>query len=467
MRFYDREKELGVLERAYLRRGADLLVITGRRRIGKSRLVEEFLRGKKAVSLLIVPKEEKQVAKDIEEEIRSKFGYSPAFDTLRAALEYIFEQGIDLVWLDEFPNVLAVNAATSYEVQGIWDKYKEKKDVLLVVSGSYAGMMNRLFTAKKAPLFNRATNTLNLGHLPFGTVVEILNDLGLSEPKEQIAHYCVFGGAPYYYLLLERQGTKKLESSVNALFFEEGAQLKEEGENVLKQEFGNAYAKYYALLEAIHSGHVSMNEISQKLGVRSTTLMKYVEALQQDFKLIGRVVPFGQVPAKSKKGLYFIIDNTLAFWFAHVYGKRTPPSKDELGTFLGRRFELFCKDALIGYLENRGERVLKSGKWWGHVETEEKKFGQREIDLIVETDKALYIGECKWSEQKTGESELKRLRESAKHIAAKTKKPVKWVLFSKEGFSDDIQKRKGEVLLFDAPKLVEASRMQTVTVQQA
>ncbi len=458
MRFYDREKELGVLERAYMRTGADLVVITGRRRIGKSRLVEEFIRGKKAVNLLIVPKEEKQVAKDIEEEIRSKFGYSPAFDTFRAALEYIFEQGIELVWFDEFPNVLSVNAAIPYEVQSIWDKYNnEKKDVLLVVSGSYAGMMNRLFTAKKAPLFNRATNTLNLGHLPFGTVVEVLNDLGLSKPKEQIAHYCIFGGVPYYYLLLEKQGTERLESSINALFFDEGAQLKEEGENVLKQEFGNAYAKYYAVLEAIYSGHVSMNEISQKLGVRSTTLMKYVKALQQDFKLIGRVVPFGAAPAKSKKGLYFIIDNTLAFWFAHVYGKRAPPSKEELSTFLGRRFELFCKDSLVGYLENSGgERVLKSGKWWGQVEAEEKKFGQREIDLIVETDKALYVGECKWSEQKIGESTLKQLQASAKYVVAKTKKPVKWVLFSKEGFNNSIQETK-DLLLFDAPKLVEVS----------
>ncbi len=118
---------------------------------------------------------------------------------------------------------------------------------------------------------------------------------------------------------------------------------------------------------------------------------------------------------------------------------------------------MFCKDALAGYLENRGERILKSGKWWGQVEAEEKKFGQREIDLVVETDKALYVGECKWSEQKIGESTLKQLQASAKYIVAKTKKPVKWVLFSKEGFNNDIQETK-DLLLFDAPKLIEASR---------
>lgn len=197
-----------------------------------------------------------------------------------------------------------------------------------------------------------------------------------------------------------------------------------------------------------------MNEISQKLGVRSTTLMKYVKALQQNFKLVERVVPFGQAPARSKKGLYSIIDNTLAFWFAYVYGKRAPPSKDELNAFLGRRFELLCKNTLARHLESKGERILGSGRWWGPVEVEERTFEQREIDLVVETDRALYAGECKWTEQKIGESELKQLQESAKRIA-RAKKPVKWVLFSKEGFS--IQETK-DVLLFDPPKIVEANR---------
>lgn len=222
MRFYDREKELEVLESAYLRKGADLVVVSGRRRIGKSRLIEEFMRNKKAVSLLIVPKEERQVAKDLEEEIRSKFGYSPAFNSFKEALEYIFEQDIDLVCFDEFSNVLSVNRAIPFEMQRLWDKYREKKDVLLVVSGSYVGMMNKLFAAKKAPLFNRATDTLNLGHLSFGTVVDVLSGLGVSKPKEQIAHYCIFGGVPYYYMLLEKKGGKQLEDSINALFLMKG-----------------------------------------------------------------------------------------------------------------------------------------------------------------------------------------------------------------------------------------------------
>ncbi len=101
MRFYDREKELELLERTYSRSSSDFVVVSGGRRIGKSRLIDEFMKNKKAISLLIVPKEEKQVAGDLEVEIRLKTGYSPAFNSLKDALEYLFEQNFGLVFLDE------------------------------------------------------------------------------------------------------------------------------------------------------------------------------------------------------------------------------------------------------------------------------------------------------------------------------------------------------------------------------
>lgn len=460
LKFYDRESELELLRKCYLRSGTDLIVVSGRRRVGKSRLIDEFTKDKKAISLMIVPKEEKQVAKDLEDEIRVKTGYSPAFTTLKGALEYLFEQNSELVCLDEFSNVLVVNDAVPYELQRLWDKYKDSKEVMLIISGSYAGMMKRLFAAKKAPLFNRATITIDLQQLSFETAVKVLNDFGVSSPEEQVTFYCVFGGVPFYYVLLEKLANRSFESAVNALFFDVGAQLREEGENVLRQEFGNAYAKYYAILEAVSAGYVSLNEISQKVGVRSTTLTKYLRALQQDFKIVERIVPYGQKLAISKKGLYFIQDNTLAFWFSKVYGKLSMPSKEEFSSFIGKRFECLCRDSLTKYLTGKGERPLWVGKWWGPVKVA-GKFEQREIDVVVETDKALYLGECKWTNQILGKRELNWLQESSKALATKTKKPVRLVLFSKKGVevSGD-----GEVLLFDANGLVHNSV--TSTIQQ-
>jgi len=453
MKFYNRERELETLEKAYLRSGSDFVVVSGRRRIGKSRLIDEFIKGKKAVNTLIVPKEEKQVASDIEAEVRLKLGYSPSFRSLRDAFEYLFEQNVDLVCLDEFSNVLAVNEAVPYELQRLWDKYKDSKNVLLVVSGSYAGMMNRLFAAKKAPLFNRATLTINLEQLSFRTVAGILSDFGVLSPVELVSFYCVFGGVPFYYVLLEKLENRSFESAVNALFFDVGAQLKEEGENVLRQEFGNAYAKYYAVLEAISAGYVSMNEISQKVGVRSTTLTKYLRALVHDFKVVERIVPFGEKPVRSKKGLYFIVDNTLAFWFSKVYGKLSSPSREELGSIIGKRFEMLCRQFLCEFLVGRGERLLAAGKWWGTVKVNGSS-EQREIDLVVETDRAIYVGECKWAEQKVGQRELNRLKESAKAVAS-TKKPVKFALFSKTGFEALFDK---DALIFDAKQFVQNSK---------
>ncbi len=451
MKFYDRDEEIKVLEDAYSRHGSDMIVVNGRRRVGKSRLVDEFSRGKKSIKIMIVPKEEKQIAEDMEEEIRAKTGYSPSFESFKGAMEYLFVNNTKFIFLDEFPNVLSAGKAIPYELQMLWDKYKEQKEVMLVISGSYASMMDKLTTRKRAPLFNRATATLNLRELQFGTVVKILKDMGIDDPKEQIKYYCVFGGVPYYYMLLEKLGRKDWSDAISALFFDAGAQLHEEGENILRQEFGNAYAKYYAVLEAIHSGHVAMNEISQSVGITQTTLAKYVKKLQSDFKLVYRVVPFGQNPMRSKKGLYFISDNTLSFWFSNVYGKHAIPAREELNRFISRRFELLCKDVLIAFLEKRGENVLRSGKWWGNVKVDSGKFEQREIDLIVETEKTLYIGECKWSELRVGPKILAHLKESANALN-KTGRQVRFVIFSKSGFELE---NMDEALLFDSKAIVD------------
>jgi len=453
MKFYDREEELNTLEKIHKRHGANFIVISGRRRVGKSRLIEEFTKGKKAINVFIVPKEEKQVAKDIEAEVRREFGYAPSFNSFREAMEYLFEKEAKIVCFDEFPNTLTINEAIPYELQRLWDKYKDAKSMLLIVSGSYVGLMNRLFTSKKAPLFNRATNTINLQPLSFKTVIEILKEFGISTSSQHISFYCVFGGIPYYYLLIEKLEDRSFHSVVKSLFFDVGAQLRDEGESILRQEFGNAYAKYYAILEAIHAGHVSMNEISQEVGIRSTTLTKYMKALQQDFRIIGRIVPFGENPLRSKKGLYFIQDNTMAFWFSRVYGKRTSPTVEEENFLISKRFELLCRDFLANYLTKKGEIVQKTGKWWGNVKVAKEKSEQRDIDLIVETEKVLYIGECKWTDKKVGLGELEHLQESSKALT-NTKKTVKFVLFAKNGFAFSPT---SDVILFSSEEIVQES----------
>lgn len=445
MKFYNREKELEALQTAVAYRdGSIMVVVSGRRRVGKSRLVEEFLAKNKGLQILVVPKEEKQAAADFAEMLAIE-GYKPTFNTVKEALEYFFVNSKNrILYIDEFPNLLEINPAIPYELQRLWEIYKGKTDKIIILSGSYVSMMDKIFTKQGAPLFNRALVKFVLQPLKPDIVWAIQHDLGVINPEKQIENYCIFGGIPYYYELLGKPSIKKAED----LFFGIG-QLREEGQDILRQEFGAAYKKYFSVLEAVGNGLVSAGEIANKMGIPQTTLSKYIQSLQTDFKLIERVVPFDQNIYRSKKGIYVIKDNLLAFWFSYVYGKTLAPGQSEMNNFFGKRFEFLCSEFLVDWLEKKGERIAKIGKWWGNIEIEKGKFEQREIDLIVETDNTLFIGECKWSNNKIGEKELERLKVSAK--ALKTKKAVKWVLFNKKGFSI---KESKDVLLFDAGKIV-------------
>lgn len=449
MKFYDREKELSALGNALKQPASSMVIITGRRRIGKSRLVDEFLKTRRGLTSFIVPKEEKQVAADLAEVLAD--GYKPIFNSVKDAFEYFFTKSkFRLLYVDEFQNFLEVNPSIPFELQRLWDVYKDKTDKVLFFSGSYTGMMDKIFTKQKAPLFNRASLKIVLRPLEQGIIWKIQQEsLNILDPVEAIRNYCIFGGIPYYYELMQKQSLRGNIDAVNSFFFGLG-QLNDEGQDILRQEFGSAYKKYFSILEAIGYGSVSIGEIAGKIGIAQTTLSKYIMALQRDFKLIRRIVPFGQNPIKSKKGLYLIDDNLLAFWFANVYGKMHPPSSVEIDVFVSKRFELLCADFLSLFLQKNGERILKVNKWWGSVEIEKGEYEQREIDLVIETDSNLYIGECKWSAKSVGAKELERLKKSSKAI--KTKKQIKWVLFSRSDFGI---KEESDVLLFNAKKIVQ------------
>jgi len=215
MKFYDRQVELKALEDACSQKGAEMIVISGRRRIGKSRLIDEFLKKKENIKILIVPKEEKQVAGDFATALADE--YTPSFVNVEEALEYFFNNSKkQILYIDEFPNLLEVNPSIPYVFQRIWEKYKDTSSKILIFSGSYVSMMNKIFTLQKAPLFNRAGYQIVLQPLKFKDVWEIQRDLGV-EATEKVSNYCILGGVPFYYELLEKWG---IEHVVNNLFFD-------------------------------------------------------------------------------------------------------------------------------------------------------------------------------------------------------------------------------------------------------
>ncbi len=155
MKFYDREKELTALDQVASASTSALIVISGRRRVGKTRLISEFLKGRQCLQIMIVPKQDSQVASDFAD-LFAKNGFKPNFPGVKHALEYFFNVAEERVlFIDEFANSLEVNKSIPFELQRLWEINKDKNKVL-ILSGSYERMMDKIFTRQKAPLFNRA-----------------------------------------------------------------------------------------------------------------------------------------------------------------------------------------------------------------------------------------------------------------------------------------------------------------------
>ncbi|WP_054841033.1 AAA family ATPase [Thermococcus peptonophilus] len=188
MKFYDRESEMASLEKALeaSRSRLVVVVITGRRRVGKTRLVREFFKrnGVKFLDFFVGVKSERLLMEDFSEEIREKLGYSPPeFTTFRDLLQYLERISLEAVFLDEFQNVLRINPSMAFELQRFIDRNAEKP-LLIVLSGSYLGMMKKLFASRKAPLYGRSSVFMELRPLRPSHVFRMLGgDMGLRRLK--------------------------------------------------------------------------------------------------------------------------------------------------------------------------------------------------------------------------------------------------------------------------------------------
>ena len=161
MRFYNREKELEALEKSFnlTNMKSSLIIITGRRRIGKTRLVREFFSRKNLpyLDFFVSVKEESLLLEDFQEEITEKLGYSPKFENFVDFLNFLFKtQDKVAIFFDEFQNFLKINPSIIHDLQKFWDKYKEEKKFFIVLSGSYIGMMRKVFLLRRSPLYGRS-----------------------------------------------------------------------------------------------------------------------------------------------------------------------------------------------------------------------------------------------------------------------------------------------------------------------
>ncbi|MBO8174593.1 MAG: ATP-binding protein [Thermococcus sp.] len=404
--FYDRKTELEKLEKIYAHPGSTFVVIYGRRRVGKTALVREFLKNKLGLYFFVGEKDEAMLIGEYLREIETVLGgylpsyVKPRFSSLEELFEFLLnfskEQKIVVVF-DEFQNFRSVKPSSFSSLQKLWDMKKDS-NLMLIAVGSYVGMMKRLFMDNKEPLFGRVDEWIKLKPFDFWTAYDFVNTFANVPPDHFVELYSALGGMPRYLLYLKRYYTGNVAETLNNLFFDEFAPLREEGLNNLKLEFGRFYRSYFSILEAVSLGYVTPKEISDKTGLKLLTVGKYLSELTNHYEYLRREVPVTEDPRKTRKVAYRVTDEFFNFWFRFVYHNYTYLEEGNLDlvlddleknftAFVGKMYERVALEFVKRI--NLGFKPLRIGSWWHKGE---------EIDVVAYDRESIVLFEVKWSD---------------------------------------------------------------------
>jgi AAA+ ATPase superfamily predicted ATPase len=412
MKFYDRKHELGKLEKFEELGQHNLFFIrvTGRRRIGKTLLIREYLKRTKMPSLyfFVTKKKEKLLLDEYAHIVSDRFDeYSGMgfkdFDDFFKFLFNLMKRKKLVAVFDEFQNFKYVNEAVFSILQKHIDLNKQESKGLFLVIGSINSMMRRIFENSDQPLYGRLNGSFLLKHFSPETVNTILADHGLTANEDRLFFYSVFQGIPFYYnYISERDGYGKTRLDFfKEDLLDENSILLNEGKEILIEEFGKDYSTYFSILEAIACGATTVSRISDVSGITINNLSRYLADLLEDHEIIERRVPFDS-PENNKMGRYYIGDNFLDFWFRYIFKNKSRIEMynreriaaeilEDMPTFIGKKFETFLMAYLLEL--NRQDMLTfdRIGQYWNRGETE--------IDVIFtnDRDREIYFGECKLS----------------------------------------------------------------------
>ena len=460
--FIGRERELNSLEKLYASDKFEFAVIYGRRRVGKTALINHFIRNKKAIYFMGVESNDKQNLENFSKNIL-EYGVGiqadTAFLSFQAALEYVFqlaEKERLILAIDEYPYVARSSRSLASTLQLLIDKYKENSKLMLILCGSSMSYMEDHVLAYKAPLYGRRTAQMKMQPFDFADACRYFKNFS-DEDKALI--YGIVGGTPQY--LLQMDDKLSIEENIKNTFLNPTSSLFEEPENLLKQEVREP-ALYNAIITAIATGSARMAEISTKVGAETSVCAAYLKNLLA-LGLVQKETPYGE--KASRKSIYAIDDNMFRFWYRFVpenYSiisrgasdiayKRMEP---HLSDYMGKVFEEICKQYLWKLLL-KGQSPVEFGelgRWWG---TDPFTHSQTEIDIMGEQDKnTALFGECKWTNERvdTGVLETLAKRGQLFHYGK-----IYLVLFAKRGFTKgcvDMANRMGNVMLVSYDDLV-------------
>jgi uncharacterized protein len=416
MKFYNREKELELLEntRKSAEESSKMTIVTGRRRIGKTSLILKSVENHSFIYFFVSKKAENLLCEEFVIEIQRKlkikvFGEINSFRTL---FEYLLESSENrhfTLIIDEFQEFYRINPSIFSDMQNLWDLYKNKSRIHLIISGSVFSLMNKIFENSKEPLFGRANEKIYLKPFNTDVIKSILHDYNPDyKANDLLTLYIVSGGVAKYLESLVDKRALSHSDIINEIFRENSFWLNE-GKNLLVEEFGKDYTVYFSILSLIASSKTSRSEIES---IIQKNIGGYLDRLEKDYQIIKSVKPiFARENSRNQK--YYINDNFLNFWFRFVYKNQ---SAIEMGNFkyvkeiVSRDFNTysgrFLERWFINKLENSDEYSIV-GSYWN------KKNIEIDIVALNEYEHKALIAEVKLNKDKINS---KILEDKATHL---------------------------------------------------
>lgn len=447
-RFVDREQEMATLQSEYDRDGSALVVLYGRRRVGKTTLISEFIQNKKALFFLASEESESQNRLAFQEKAADFLNSDllknvevKSWDVLfRAIMDTHFDSKPVIV-LDEFQYLGKSNPAFPSVFQRIWEEILKDRQVMVILCGSLISMMQSQTLAYDSPLYGRRTAQIRLKQIPFAYYHQFFPD---KSRKELIEMYAVTGGVPKYIELFSQ--SNDIYSAIEKCVLNRSGYLYDEPHFLLQQEVSEV-GSYFSIIKAIAAGNTKLSSIAGVLEVKSTSLTKYLKTLI-DLDILEREVPVTEdSPEKSKKGLYKIKDNYLRFWFAFVY-----PNMSFIESGHGRIvMDKIRKSLVRNHIAFVYEDVCRERMWemnakgvWPFYFSKLGRYwdSKEEIDIAaIDPDgKNLILGECKYWQEPVGVHVLRELEAKAKTVSWEKEKRKTWfVLFSVNGFTEELR----------------------------
>lgn len=390
MRFFDRETEFEKLREIeeLSHEVAQFTIIMGRRRIGKTAMVKKYYENSTILYFFVARKAETELCDIFIDEIRTKLnipmleGKGMTFATIFKFIMELSQTKHITLFIDEFQDFYRINSSIYSDMQNIWDSYKNKAQINLIVAGSVNTLMNKIFKDKKEPLFGRQTNTINVR--PFKPLVlkQIMSEYCPDyKNSDLLALYTLTGGvAKYVELFIDRK--KFTERTMLDMFFERDSYFLQEGKNMLVDEFGKDYGIYFSILTLIAQGRNTRSEIESILNIKE--LSGYLKNLNEEYGLIKKMQPIYE-KSTNKNVHYSINDQFLSFWFRFVY-KYThiieAEGNDKLKAIAKRDFNTVSGKALESYFID----VLKESGIYTRLGYWHDRKGENEIDIIAEDE---------------------------------------------------------------------------------